>query len=189
MIQGLSHMTFIVRDLDRMETLLTSVLGAKKVYDSGDQTFSLSKERFFAVGDLWLVAMEGDPLPSRTYNHIAFKIEEGDYDGLHKRIHALGLVIRESRSRVEGEGRSIYFYDDDNHLFELHTGTLGERLQRYALGCGGSRNERKQYEAVAFKMAKSGEVHKVVKGKYWLGSGDPHNPDNRDNQTQDEDDE
>jgi fosfomycin resistance protein FosX len=174
MIQGLSHMTFIVRDLDRMETLLTSVLGAKKVYDSGDQTFSLSKERFFAVGDLWLVAMEGDPLPSRTYNHIALKIEEGDYDGLHKRIHALGLVIRESRSRVEGEGRSIYF---------------GERLQRYALGCGGSRNERKRYEAVAFKMAKSGEVHKVVKGKYWLGSGDPHNPDNRDNQTQDEDDE
>jgi len=31
-----------------------------------------------------------------------------------------------------GEGRSIYFYDHDNHLFELHTGNLEERLARYA---------------------------------------------------------
>lgn len=134
MIQGLSHMTFIVRDLDRMEVLLTYILGAKKVYDSGDQTFSLSKERFFTVGDLWLATMEGDPLPSRTYNHIAFKIEDRDYDILLARINELGLQVRESRSRVEGEGQSIYFYDHDNHMFELHTGTLDERLKRYALG-------------------------------------------------------
>lgn len=134
MVQGISHMTFIVRDLDRMETMLTSILGAQKVYDSGDQTFSLSKERFFTVGGLWLATMEGDPLPSRTYNHIAFKIEERDYDALLSRIHALGLEVRESRSRIEGEGRSIYFYDYDNHMFELHTGTLDGRLKRYALG-------------------------------------------------------
>ncbi len=38
------------------------------------------------------------------------------------------------RSRVESEGRSIYFYDYDNHLFELHTGTLEERLERYSKG-------------------------------------------------------
>ena len=134
MIRGLSHITFIVRDLDRMEGLLTCILGAKKVYDSGDQIFSLSKERFFTVGDLWLSIMEGDPLSSRTYNHIAFKIDDSDYDALLARIHDLGLEIRESRSRVEGEGRSIYFHDHDNHMFELHTGTLDERLRRYALG-------------------------------------------------------
>nr|WP_277871356.1 hypothetical protein [Chroococcidiopsis cubana] len=41
------------------------------------------------------------------------------------------MEIRESRSRVEGEGSSLYFYDYDNHLFELHTGTLAQRLARY----------------------------------------------------------
>jgi fosfomycin resistance protein FosX len=133
-ISGLSHITFIVRDLDRMEVLLTSVLGARKVYDSGDMTFSLSKERFFVVGGLWLAIMEGDPQPSRTYNHIAFKIEDADYDELLNRIRSLGLEVRQSRPRIEGEGRSIYFYDHDDHLFELHTGTLDERLRRYALG-------------------------------------------------------
>jgi catechol 2,3-dioxygenase-like lactoylglutathione lyase family enzyme len=50
-VQGLSHITFIVRDLDRMERVLTQVLGARKVYDSGNATFSLFKERFFQIGE------------------------------------------------------------------------------------------------------------------------------------------
>ena len=133
-IEGLSHITFIVRDLDRMEVLLTTLLGARKVYDSGSRTFSLSRERFFLVGRLWIATMEGDPLPSRTYNHIAFKISDVDYDECLTRIKSLGLEVREGRSRVEGEGRSIYFYDYDNHMFELHTGTLDERLACYGQG-------------------------------------------------------
>ena len=51
MIEGLSHITFIVRDLGRMETILTTVFHAKKVYDSGNKSFSLSRERFFLVGE------------------------------------------------------------------------------------------------------------------------------------------
>ena len=139
MIQGLSHMTFIVRDLDRMDAILTTVLDARKVYDSGEQTFSLSKERFFLVGDgadpIWIATMEGEPLSARTYNHVAFKIADSDYETYLQRIRQLGLEVREGRSRVPGEGQSIYFYDDDNHMFELHTGTLDERLKRYAKGC------------------------------------------------------
>ena len=144
MVRGLSHMTFVVRDLDRMEVLLTTVLDARKVYDSGDQTFSLSRERFFLVGDgagdpdapapIWIATMEGEPLPSRTYNHVAFKIEETDYERYLAAIQSLGLEVGQGRARVDGEGRSIYFHDGDNHLFELHTGTLSERLARYARG-------------------------------------------------------
>jgi uncharacterized LabA/DUF88 family protein len=36
------------------------------------------------------------------------------------------------RSRMPEEGESIYFYDYDHHLFELHTGTLEARLKFYA---------------------------------------------------------
>ena len=142
MVSGLSHITFIVRDLDRAEALLTGVLDARKVYDSGDRTFSLSRERFFLVGretgdpdapaPVWIVTMEGEPRPSRTYDHVAFRIDDGDYNACLERVRRLGLEVREGRPRVGGEGRSIYFHDDDDHLFELHTGTLGERLARYA---------------------------------------------------------
>ena len=138
MVQGLSHMTFIVRDLDRMEAILTDVFGAQKVYDSGEKTFSLSKERFFLVGDgadpLWIAIMEGEPLPARTYNHVAFRIADAEYEDYLQRVRQLGLEVREGRSRVPVEGQSIYFYDDDNHMFELHTGTLDERLRRYREG-------------------------------------------------------
>lgn len=134
MIEGLSHITFIVRDLDRMAAILTGVLGAVEVYSSGDERFSLSREKFFLAGGVWIAAMEGEPLPARSYNHVAFKIDEADYDACIERIAALGLDMHPPRPRVEGEGRSIYFYDHDNHLFELHTGTLAGRLARYAKG-------------------------------------------------------
>lgn len=138
MIQGISHITFIVQNLDRMENILTTVFDAQKVYDSGTTTFSLSKERFFLVGEgdnaIWIATMEGEPLPSQTYNHIAFKIQDEDYDKYLARVERLGLKVREGRARVQGEGQSIYFYDHDNHMFELHTGTLEERLARYAKG-------------------------------------------------------
>jgi len=131
MIDGLSHITFIVSDLDKMEVILMKVLDAKKIYDSGDRTYSLSKERFFNIGGIWVATMEGEPLRDKTYNHVAFKMAVEDYDNKLQRIQALGLEVREGRSRVDGEGRSIYFYDFDNHMFELHSGTLQDRLRCY----------------------------------------------------------
>ena len=72
-----------------------------------------------------------DPLAEKTYNHIAFKIAEEDYEEFAARIRSLGLEVLKGRSRVEGEGISLYFYDYDNHLFELHTATLEQRLAKY----------------------------------------------------------
>jgi len=134
MIEGLSHMTFVVRDLDRMERILTEVLGAKRIYDSGAEGFSLSAERFFDVAGLWIAVMQGDPLQARSYNHVAFKVSEADLPKLTEKVKALGLEVKPPRPRVEGEGQSLYFYDEDNHLFELHTGTLEQRLARYERG-------------------------------------------------------
>ncbi len=134
MIEGLSHITLITRDLDRMSVIVEQVLDGKEIYSSGDQTFSLSREKFFIVGGQWIAVMEGESLPSRTYNHIAFKIPAAEIGDYRVRIEKLGLEMRKSRPRVEGEGHSLYFYDYDNHLFELHTGTLEERLERYRRG-------------------------------------------------------
>jgi hypothetical protein len=88
------------------------------------------------MGDekLWIAIMAGEAMQNRTYNHIAFKIDDADFEIYRARIADLGLDLRESRPRIAGEGRSLYFHDYDNHLFELHTGTLDERLKRYALG-------------------------------------------------------
>jgi len=131
MIEGISHITLVVGDLQRSAAMLTAAFDAAEVYGSGDNMFSLSREKFFLIGGVWLVLMEGEPLPTRTYNHVAFKINEAEFENYVQRINDCGLEMKAPRDRVAGEGRSIYFYDYDNHLFELHTGTLVERLKRY----------------------------------------------------------
>jgi len=132
LISGISHMTFIVADLERASMFFTKIFDAKEVYSSGDNTFSLSREKFFLIAGIWVCIMEGQPLAERSYNHVAFKVDESDFDDFVSRIKETGAEIKPERPRVDGEGRSIYFYDFDNHLFELHTGTLEQRLERYS---------------------------------------------------------
>ncbi|HAC1644413.1 TPA_asm: FosX/FosE/FosI family fosfomycin resistance thiol transferase [Listeria monocytogenes] len=131
MISGLSHITLIVKDLNKTTAFLQNIFNAEEIYSSGDKTFSLSKEKFFLIAGLWICIVEGDSLQERTYNHIAFQIQSEEVDEYTERIKALGVEMKPERPRVQGEGRSIYFYDFDNHLFELHAGTLEERLKRY----------------------------------------------------------
>ena len=131
MIEGISHLTFIVKDLERASLFFRSIFDAEEVYSSGDKTFSTAREKFLLIGGQWIAIMEGEPLSERTYNHVAFKIPEEEFEAYESRVLALGVDLAPSRPRVEGEGRSLYFYDFDNHLFELHTGTLRERLAWY----------------------------------------------------------
>lgn len=132
MIKALSHITIIVKNLERTSKLFCEGLEAKEIYDSEKKNFSISSEKFFIIGGVWVVAMEGD-VTEKSYRHIAFQIEQRDLPELEKRISNLGATVVPSRSRVEGEGHSLYFYDYDNNLFELHAGTLEERLNKYKL--------------------------------------------------------
>lgn len=134
MIKGISHITLIVSDVEKSAALFQKVFDAQEVYDSNEETFSLAREKFLLIGCIWLCLMEGAALPEKTYNHIAFEVAQQDMDDLSMRLQAAGAVIKKGRPRALGEGQSLYFYDYDNHLFELHAGTLEQRLKRYAQG-------------------------------------------------------
>lgn len=131
MIESISHITFVVKDLERTAELYKNLFGAEEVYDSGETFHSLSKEKFFIIGGEWIAVMENPSIVKRTYHHLAFKISELDIPLFEEKIKRFGLETFPKRSRIKGEGISIYFYDYDNNLFELHTGTLQERLAAY----------------------------------------------------------
>lgn len=131
MIESISHITFIVENVKRSAELFRSVFNAEEIYDSSEMNFSVAYEKYFLIGGSWIAIMEGEPLSERTYNHVAFKISESDIDDCINKIQKLGLEVFEGRPRIEGESRSVYFYDYDNHLLELHTGTLNDRLSSY----------------------------------------------------------
>ncbi len=121
----------MVKDVQRTAQLYQTIFDAKEVYDSAAQNFSIAYEKFFIIGGTWIAIMEGDPLTQRSYGHLAFKVSEADFDAYLTKLDRLGLEIKAPRLRTAGEARSVYFYDYDNHLFELHTGTLEERLRYY----------------------------------------------------------
>lgn len=78
--------------------------------------------------------MEGEPPAERSCQHVAFEVGEDDLAVYRVKLEALGVEILPPRKRVEGERMSVYFHDFDNHLFELHAGTLEQRLVRYGAG-------------------------------------------------------
>lgn len=129
-INGISHITLICKDLNKSAALFQDIFSATEVYSSDKKNFSISNEKFFLIGNLWIALMEGQSI-ERSYNHIAFHINEEDLSFFESKIKDMGLDIVPSRPRHPQEGQSIYFYDYDNHLFELHTGDLATRLQYY----------------------------------------------------------
>lgn len=131
-IESISHITFVVKNLDKTTELFKELFNAKEVYYSGEKTHSLFRERFFIIGNQWIAVMEDTNILNRTYHHIAFKISDSDVDSYLDKIKALNLELKPPRKRVSGEGYSLYFYDYDNNLFELHTETLEKRLSSYS---------------------------------------------------------
>ncbi|MEW9095457.1 MAG: FosX/FosE/FosI family fosfomycin resistance hydrolase [Clostridiaceae bacterium] len=131
MIESISHITFIVKNLDKTTELFKELFNAKEVYYSGEKKHSLFKERFFIIGNQWIAVMEDENILNRTYHHLAFKILDSHIDSYLDKIKSLNLELKSPRKRVPGEGYSIYFYDYDNNLFEFHTETLEKRLASY----------------------------------------------------------
>lgn len=111
--------------------MFSAGLGAREVYDSAGRNFSLSREKFLVLGGIWLAFMEGEPT-QKSYRHVAFEVAEADLASYEARLRPLGVEIVPPRPRVEGEGMFLYFHDYDNNLFELHAGTLEQRLARYS---------------------------------------------------------
>lgn len=127
-IQGLNHILFSVTNLEASLKFYQNVFGAKLLAKG-------RKTAYFDIKGMWIALNEEKDVPrneiTHSYTHIAFSIEETEFNSFYQNLVDLNVNIIQGRRRHHRDKKSIYFTDLDSHMFEFHTGTLQDRLNYY----------------------------------------------------------
>ncbi|MGW5358271.1 FosB/FosD family fosfomycin resistance bacillithiol transferase [Staphylococcus xylosus] len=128
MIQSINHVTYSVSDIKKSIIFYKDILKAEILVES-------DKTVYFILGGLWLALNEEKDISRNeiqySYTHMAFTIDESEYEEWYQWLNVNGVNILEGRNRDIRDKKSIYFTDPDGHKLELHTGTLQDRLDYY----------------------------------------------------------
>jgi RimJ/RimL family protein N-acetyltransferase len=122
MFDSISHVALVVADPARTALLFKNLFPTKIVNrvdaDGHDETF-------FNLGNTWFVLVKGAGQRERVGDHIAFHVTKAELQATTEKLKAMHLEFILARS-----DSSLYFFDYDNHVFELDTTDINRELNR-----------------------------------------------------------
>lgn len=120
MLESISHIALTVKDPARTAALFHDLFNARAIERTDEDGH---RETFVRLGGIWL-ALVGAPVErARTGDHIAFHATPHILETTVARLQAMGREFIRARSN-----RALYFFDYDDHVFELDTERLDEAL-------------------------------------------------------------
>ncbi len=120
MLDKISHIALVVSDPARTAELFEHLFAVEIVHridsDGHDETF-------FNLGKTWFLLAKADVKRERTGDHIAFHATKGILQTTLAKLKEMKLEFILARSDT-----SLYFFDYDNHVFELDTTDLESEI-------------------------------------------------------------
>jgi catechol 2,3-dioxygenase-like lactoylglutathione lyase family enzyme len=111
MLESISHIALVVKDPARTAALFRELFGAQAV-EREDEDGHL--ETSVKLGGTWIVLVGAPVQRARTGDHIAFRATPEVLEATAGKLQAMGREFLRARSN-----KALYFFDDDDHVFEL----------------------------------------------------------------------
>jgi hypothetical protein len=124
MLKGLSHIGLEVKNSERTARLFQELFSAEIRYKKPEN--EVQAETFLRIGDIWFALIEGEGNKYRSDDHIALTVSENDLNSYAKKLSEMNIEYR--FSKINSPPKSLYFYDYDNHFFELQTCFLNDEI-------------------------------------------------------------
>jgi catechol 2,3-dioxygenase-like lactoylglutathione lyase family enzyme len=120
MLGAISHIALVVKDPARTAALFRELFSARVLERQDDEGHP---ETFVRLGDTWIVLVAAPVERARTGDHIAFHATPEVLEATASRLQAMGREFIRARANT-----ALYFFDYDDHVFELDTGDLDREL-------------------------------------------------------------
>ena len=128
MLGPIAHIALIVRDPARTADFLRGLFDVPVLRRTDAEGHD---ETFVRLGVTWLALIAVDVKRERTGDHIAFRVAPETITSIADKLKSKGCEFILSAS-----GASLYFFDFDNHVFELDSSDQEQELNRLAASAG-----------------------------------------------------
>jgi len=121
MLGSISHVALVVKDPAKTAALFQDLFGARMVARADDEGHL---ETFVRLGGAWIVLVGAPVQRTRTGDHIAFRATPETIEATAAKLQTMGREFVRARSN-----RALYFFDYDDHVFELNTEDMDMELR------------------------------------------------------------
>jgi catechol 2,3-dioxygenase-like lactoylglutathione lyase family enzyme len=124
MLGPIAHIALVVNDPARTANFLRELFDAPILRRTDAQGHD---ETFIKLGVTWFALIGADVRRERTGDHVAFHVAPETIQSVAEKLKSLSCDYI-----VSDSGTSLYFFDFDNHVFELDSSDLEQELNKLA---------------------------------------------------------